>query len=225
MKSRKKVSAQRVSKEVATRLWNYLIKSGFDPDGWGNRDDICECRKCNKVSSVLMSYCETCGGDMTPSQNQLKTIKDAISYAFKNSRLPPIGGDAETNFLQNGEMVVPSFVQMVDGLWPNTSAYISIEIPFDFLDSPFEFLNYWDDKGSMLCIDLNEILEKRLSEGRCEMSQPSKEKASWTVSLLRQYAEALERNFVNGPDAYCETKAIEELKKDREALHSGRKTT
>lgn len=95
-------------------------------------------------------------------------------------------------------MKTPDF-ELVDGIFPGDGAYISIEMPFSSLtDNAYE--GHGDYENNFY-IDIQELIKKRIDEGRCSFSHPNAMQAKSTVEMLRKYADLLENTFVLSSDA------------------------
>lgn len=95
-------------------------------------------------------------------------------------------------------MKTPNF-ELVDGIFPGDGAYISIEMPFSWLtDDAYEGRA---DYENHLFIDIQDLIKKRIDEGRCSFSHPNALQAKATVEMLRKYADLLENTFVLSSDA------------------------
>ncbi|WP_367256188.1 hypothetical protein [Pseudomonas sp. stari2] len=95
-------------------------------------------------------------------------------------------------------MKTPDF-RLVDGIYPGLGAYIAIDLPYSWLtnkayEGPGDFENSF-------YIDIHELIQKRISEGRCGLSEPDATQAKATIEILRKYADLLENTFVLAADA------------------------
>lgn len=95
-------------------------------------------------------------------------------------------------------MKTPGF-ELVDGLYPDIGAYIEVSIPHawltdDAFKSPADF-------EADFYIDVHDLIQKRIDEGRCAFSHPCASEAKSTIAMLRKYADLLENTFVLASDA------------------------
>lgn len=95
-------------------------------------------------------------------------------------------------------MKTPEF-HLVDGISPDIGAYIEVSIPHAWLtDDAFK------DPGDFeadFYIDIHDLIQKRIDEGRCVFSHPCVSDAKNTIAMLRRYADLLENTFVLVSDA------------------------
>ena len=95
-------------------------------------------------------------------------------------------------------MKTPIF-ELVDGIYPGEGAYIAIDLPYSWLtDEAYEGRG---DFENSFYISIHELIQKRIDDGRCELSQPDATQAKATIEILRKYADLLENTFVLAADA------------------------
>lgn len=90
-------------------------------------------------------------------------------------------------------------VTLDDGL-SNEGAYLTIEVPFEWLTE--EAFEGDEDIDNTVFIDLDELIQMRFAKGRCPMDGPTASSAKATIEMLRRYADLLENTFVLSSDAY-----------------------
>ena len=86
-------------------------------------------------------------------------------------------------------------VELIDGIYPQTGAYIEVTVPDAALGEP-EF----DRKEMTITLDLSQVL----MTFRGTSSGPSPSRARKDVAMLRAYADHLEQTYIKGPTALPE---------------------
>ncbi|WP_282410668.1 hypothetical protein [Pseudomonas sp. PS02303] len=105
-------------------------------------------------------------------------------------------------------MKTPSF-QLADGIFPNKGAFIAVSVPPAWLTQK-AFENH-RDLEPIFYIDLHDLIQKRIVDGRSPLHHPNASQAKSNIALLRNYADLLEKTFVVSADAVDEDEDGEEV--------------
>jgi len=110
-------------------------------------------------------------------------------------------------------MKTPSF-QLADGICPDKGAFIAVSIPPAWLTHE-AYKNHHDHDSEFL-IDIQDLIQKRIGDGRSPLNHPNASQAKITIAMLRKYADLLENTFVVSADAIEEDEDGEEVFINRE---------
>lgn len=87
-------------------------------------------------------------------------------------------------------------VELIDGIYPQTGAYIEVTIPHAALNEPDDCLR----EEMTIRLDLSDVL----MTFRGTSSGPAPSRARKDVALLRAYADHIEHTYIKGPTAQPE---------------------